>query len=172
VSKGARAGDIGGVLAAVGGFAVALGAPLPWENLVYPGPPVPGCFGCGYASLFDGTDMANGRVAMAAGAGMAMAGLFVIAYPAARRWTAVGLAAAVVVAAAAVGGWWLNNMSVAVITTFAVEACSLLLGLAAVPLCLPGPARQRLPLLAATVILCVIGAILARPGSTREIVMF
>lgn len=122
--------------------------------------------------MFYGTQMANGKIAMAGGAVLAMAGLFMLAYPAARRWCAVVLACAVVVAAAEVGWWWLNNLPVAVGSVGAMEACGVLLGLAAVPLCLPGPVRKRASLLAATVLLCVIGMALVRPGSAADFVVY
>jgi hypothetical protein len=175
VGEDARFAVTGGVLAAAGGFLVTIGALLPWERLVIPPcGPTPGCFGPhgGPAIfLYYGTQIANGIVAMIAGAVMAMVGLFMTAYPAARRPCTIVLAAAVVVAAAAAGGWWLKIPG-AVIAVGAIESCGVLLGLAAVPLCLPGPVRRRASLLAATILLCVIGVALIRSWSTPDGVSF
>lgn len=175
VGEDARSGVTGGVLAAAGGFLVTIGALLPWERLVIaPCPPIGGCFGPhGGPStfLFYGSDMADGKVALIAGAVMAMAGLFMTAYPPGRRLCTIVLAAGVVVAASAAGGWWLKIPG-AVIAVGAIESCGVLLGLAAVPLCLPGLVRKRTSLLAATVILCVIGVARVRSWSTPDIVVF
>lgn len=153
---------------------MTIGALLPWERLVSPGCGyTPGCFGGAGQStyLFSGSEVANGRAALFAGLLMALAGLAMIAYPAAQRWCPFVLAAALVVAASAAGGWWLKPVQGATVTAGAMELAGVLLGLAAVPLCLPGPARKRAAVLAAAILLCVVGVALARPMSGLDAVV-
>jgi len=177
VSKGTGLGVTPSMLGVAGGFLVTCGALLPWERLVVaPCGRVPGCFGphgSGPAVFtFSGSHVGNGKAAVFAGLAMALAGLVMIAYPAARSWCTVVLAAAVVAAAAAAGGWWSKAIPGAVIAVGAIEACGVLLGLAAVSLSLPGPLRKRAALLAVTVLLCMAGVALARPGSAPEVIVF
>lgn len=152
---------------------MVIGAILPWQRYVYPSVSASGCFGCGGGTYgFSGSQLGNGRVALFAGLAMALTGLLMTAYPAAREWFAITLAPAVVVAAAAVGGWWLKQMPGAVVAVGIIEICGVTLGLAAVPLCLPGPIRKRAAFLAAVVLLCVVGVVLARPESTGDAVSY
>ena len=103
---------------------------------------------------------------------MAIAGLFITVCRPGRRLRAAALASGVVVAAAAIAGWWLKLLPQAVAGTGGIEACGVLLGLAAVPLCQPGPARQRALLLGATVVLCVLGAAIIWPASSVQTIVF
>jgi len=169
---GKRAG-LGVVAGTAGGCLVLVGSELPWQRFVFPDGPVPGCFGCGAGTVvFPGSQIGNGEVAQFARGLMVFAGLLTVVFPAATQWLAATLAAAVVLAAGAVGGWWLKQMPGAVINVGIIEACGVMLGLAAVPLCLPGAFRKRAWLLAATILLCVIGVVLVRPASSGHLIVF
>src|SRR5262249_19370827 len=155
---------------------VALGVLPPWERLVMAScGDVPGCFGPrgpGPTTVwFSGSQLPNGQVAMPAGVAISIAGLVMIAHPASRRFCAVALAAGVVVAGDEGAAWWLKYRSLAVIPAGAIEAGGLLLGLAAVPLCLPGHVRQRVLLLVATLLLIVAGAFVVWSGTTSETIV-
>ena len=168
-----KSAGLGVAAGTAGGCLVFVGALLPWQRFEFLGPPIPGCFGCGAGTfVFSGSQLANGQVALFAGVVTVLAGLLMAAFPAARKWLAMTLAAAVVLAAGAIGGWWLKQMAGAVITVGIIEACGVMLALAAVPLCLPGPIRKRALFLAATVLLCAVGVVLARPESSGGLNVF
>jgi hypothetical protein len=53
-----------------------------------------------------------------------------------------------------------------------MELCGIVLGLTAVALCLPGPVRKRASLLAATVLLCAVGVVVAYSQSAAGTIVF
>jgi len=168
-----KSAGLGVVAGSAGGCLVLIGSELPWQRFVFPGGPVPGCFGCGAGTfVFLGSRTGNGEVALFAGGLMVVVALVIVVFPAARQWLATALAAAVVLAAAAVGGWWLKQVPGTVIKVGIIEACGVMLGLAAVPLCLPGAFRKRAWFLAATTLLCVVGVVLVRPASSGHLIVF
>jgi len=122
--------------------------------------------------LFHGSQLANGKVAMFAGLAISIAGLVMTAYPGSRRCTAIVLACCVAVAGAEDAAWWLKYLPLAVLPAGVLEAAGLLLGLVAAPLCLPGHVRKPVWLLAATVLGSVTGAVILRPGSTSDTIVF
>ena len=150
-----------------------VGSQLPWQRFVFPTGPVPGCFGCGAGTVvFPGSQIGNGEVAQFAGGLMIFAALLMVAFPAASQWLATTVAAAVVLAAGAVGGWWLKEMPGAVFKVGIIEACGVMLGLAAVPLCSSGAFGKRAWFLAATILLGVIGVVLVCPASSGHLIVF
>jgi hypothetical protein len=164
---------LGAAAGTAGGCMIVVGAVAPWQRFEFPGRPVAGCFGCGAGTfVFSGSQLENGEVALSAGVLMIMAGLLMAVFPAARKWLTITLAAAVVVAAGAIGGWWLKQMAGAVTNVGIIEASGIMLALAAVPLCLPGPIRKRALFLAATVLLCAVGVVLVRPASSGHLIVF
>jgi hypothetical protein len=168
-----RSAGLGVAAGMAGGCLIFVGAVLPWQRFEFPGRPVPGCFGCGAGTfVFSGTQLGNGEVAVFAGVVTILVGLLVAAFPAARKWLAMTLAAVVVLAAGAVGGWWLQQMSGAVMKSGIIEACGVMLGLAAVPLSLPGPFRKRALLLGVTVLLCLVSVVLAVAESSGHLIVF
>jgi hypothetical protein len=82
------------------------------------------------------------------------------------------LAAALVVAASAAGGWWLRHPPYAVASAGIILLAGVLLGLAAVTLSLPGPARRHRSWLGITVSLCILGVAIAWPMSAPITVSF
>jgi len=168
-----KSAGLGVAAGTAGGCLVVIGAVMTWQRFEFPGRPVPGCSGCGAGTfVFSGSQLGNGQVALFAGVVTVLAGLLVAAFPAARKWLAMTLAAAVVLAGAAIGGWWLQQMTGAVNKSGIIEACGVMLALAAVPLCFPGSFRTRASVLAATIVLCVVGVILVRPGSAGHLIVF
>jgi len=111
-------------------------------------------------------------VALLAGTVICIAAVVMATHPASRRFGSLALAAGVVVAGAEVAAWWLKFLSLAVLPVGAIEAGGLLLGLAAVPLCQPGHVRQRVFLLAATLLLIVTGTVVVWSGSTADTIVF
>jgi hypothetical protein len=166
VGTDARLGAAGSVLGVAGGVLVAAGALLPWERYVSTSVPAPGCFGCGSGSIeFSGWQVGNGAFAFFAGLVVAVAALLTSVPGPVRRWSPALLFVALTVAVAAVGGWWLKRPSGAVAAVGGVELAGVILGLAALPLCLPGSARRRGSVLAAAVLLCAVGVAVAWPMS-------
>ncbi|HEX4254963.1 MAG TPA: hypothetical protein VH089_07745 [Streptosporangiaceae bacterium] len=165
VGADARLGAAGSVLGVAGGVLVAAGALLPWERYVSTSSPAPGCFGCGsYSVEFSGWQVGNGAFAFFAGLAIAVAALLTSVHRPVRRWSPALLAVALAVAVAAVGGWWLQRPPAAV-AAVGMEMAGIILGLAALPLCLPGSARRRSSVLAATVLLSAVGVAVAWPMS-------
>jgi hypothetical protein len=166
VGTDARLGAAGSVLGVAGGVLVAAGALLPWERYVLISPGGPGCFGCGSGSIeFSGWQVGNGTFAFFAGLAIAVAALLTSVHRPVRRWSPALLAVALTVAVAAAGGWWLQRPPAAVAAVGGIELAGIILGLAALPLCLPGSARRRGSVLAATVLLCAVGVAVAWPMS-------
>jgi hypothetical protein len=166
VGTDARLGAAGSVLGVAGGVLMAVGALLPWERYVFTSVPAPGCFGCGSNPIeFSGWQMGNGAFAFFAGLVVAVAALLTSVPRPVRRWSPALLAVALTVAVAAVGGWWLQRPAAAVAAVGGIELAGIILGLAALPLCLPGSARRRSSVLAAAVLLCAVGVAVAWPMS-------
>lgn len=163
----------GAVLGTAGGVLLAVGAQLPWERLVGSTPYHPGCFGCGYWTIeFSGWQIGNGALVFIAGLVTAASALLPVVFSPARRLSAIVLAAALVVAAAATGGWWLKHPTGAVASVGIIELAGVILGLAAVTFSRPGPARMHRSWLVTTVLLCVLGIVLAWPRSAPLLVSF